>query len=179
MTLLALDLGTNLGWARLQGRSVTGYGTVHCAPTTRRPFGRWTKFRDFILAEIREHRIDVIAYELPIAHSSNPGQFRTVQVFGGFLAQLEAIADANGWDAKRLQGYDLAKAKKAWTGSGAANKDHMVAEARRRGFRPDTDNAADALAVLHLAAEMAGLLDPMIPVQVTRAPMRDPFEVCA
>src|SRR3546814_10184520 len=62
--------------------------------------------------------------------------------------------------------------KKAWTGWGDTSKDGMIAEARRRGFRPDSDNAADALAILNWAlttgpARGAGLGDGSLPDPAT------------
>lgn len=41
--------------------------------------------------------------------------------------------------------------KKHWTGRGNADKGAMQAEARRRGYRPESDNDADALAILDWA----------------------------
>lgn len=46
--------------------------------------------------------------------------------------------------------------KKFWTGKGNAKKPDMMAEARKRGFEPDTDNEADALAGWHWLQAQAG-----------------------
>src|SRR3546814_15235042 len=68
----------------------------------------------------------------------------------------------------KVRTVGVGEIKKHWTGWGDTSKDGMIAEARRRGFRPDSDNAADALAILNWAlttgpARGAGLGDGSLP----------------
>ena len=66
-------------------------------------------------------------------------------MYGGFLAHLTA------WCEKRAvpyQGIPVGTIKRAATGKGNANKEAMVAAMRARGYDPETDNDADALALL-------------------------------
>jgi hypothetical protein len=51
----------------------------------------------------------------------------------------------------RVVAYQVGHVKLFWTGAGNADKAAMMAQAKVRGFRVVDDNAADALAMLHLA----------------------------
>jgi hypothetical protein len=66
-------------------------------------------------------------------------------IYGGLMAHLTS------WCEERripYQGIPVGTIKKAATGKGNADKDAMIAEARRRGYNPGDDNEADALLLL-------------------------------
>jgi hypothetical protein len=48
-------------------------------------------------------------------------------------------------------GVPVGTIKKFWTGKGSCRKSAMISEAQARGFNPQDDNDADALAILHYA----------------------------
>ncbi|MDN7456570.1 polynucleotidyl transferase [Burkholderia cenocepacia] len=158
MNILALDLGTSCGWALARGTDLT-YGTKNLAARAKDgPGQRWLKFR----AMLGNHyaaagEIHAIYYEHVIAHGTreHPNVI-AAHVYGGFLAHLEAWCDVQ---RVRLVPVSVGTVKKVWTGRGNANKDAMVAEARKRGFKvgADEDDTADALAILHVGLKQEGV----------------------
>ncbi|MCC3262572.1 hypothetical protein LLE87_30850, partial [Paenibacillus polymyxa] len=65
-----------------------------------------------------------------------------------FLCLVEMLADSH---RIRLMPLGVKTIKKFWTGNGNADKETMTAQAKARGYRPESDNDADALAILHWA----------------------------
>jgi hypothetical protein len=152
--ILALDLGTNCGWALCRNGSIT-YGTKDFSPKrSDGPGQRWLKFRALLANQYNAAgELEAVYYEEVMAHGTkeNPNVI-AAHIYGGFLAHLEAWCDVQ---RVRLVPVSVGTVKKTWTGNGKAKKDQMVAEARRRGFKVDldADDTADALAVLHLAIQ--------------------------
>ncbi|VVE00226.1 hypothetical protein PIN31115_02065 [Pandoraea iniqua] len=147
-SILALDLGTKLGWASVGRNGHVRSGSLTCAPRSREAAGqRWSRFRELLTdcyAELGE--IHAVYFEDVKRHG--PNQVIAAHVYGGFLAHLEH------WCAGRnieMTGVGVGQVKKAWTGAGNAKKPEMIAAAQARGFRPKDDNEADALAILSLA----------------------------
>lgn len=68
--------------------------------------------------------------------------------YGGFLAQLTAWCERHGVP---YQGVPVGTIKKFATGKGNADKVAMIEATKRWGHRPEDDNEADALALLHWA----------------------------
>lgn len=158
VNILALDLGTYCGFALSCGGVIT-YGTRNLSARAKDgPGQRWLKFR----AMLGNHyaaagEIHAIYYEHVIAHGTreHPNVI-AAHVYGGFLAHLEAWCDVQ---RVRLVPVSVGTVKKVWTGRGNANKDAMVAEARKRGFKvgADEDDTADALAILHVGLKQEGV----------------------
>lgn len=143
--ILALDLATVTGWAvrRRDGRIVSG--TADFRPRKGwSPGQRWQRFRSFLAETIVNHQVHAIAYEDVRRHMSTD----SAHCYGALQAIMEMVADSNRLS---LYPHGVGVVKKAWTGAGDASKDGMVAEAKRRGFRPSDDNEADALAILNVA----------------------------
>lgn len=148
-TILALDLGTTLGWAlRLTGHVISGveqfkFGRFEGGGMRYLRFARWLdEARAFAgvgavyFEEVRRHR------GVDAAHA-----------YGGFLAQLTAWCEHHGIP---YQGVPVATIKKFATGKGNADKVAMVAAMVERGHAPADDNEADALALLHWAISQEG-----------------------
>jgi Holliday junction resolvasome RuvABC endonuclease subunit len=149
--ILALDIGTQCGWALKNGDARIRSGSVSFAAKARDAAGqRWLKFTAHLSALKREvGELHAIYYEEVMAHGTreNPNVI-AAHVYGGFLAQLEIFCDVN---RIRLIPVSVGTIKKSFTGNGRAKKEAVIAEARRRGFRPADDNEADSLAILHFA----------------------------
>lgn len=145
-TVLALDLGTKCGYALRRRDGTIIHGTEVFTPRKSwTPGQRWQRFRSWLSTVINENQVHVIAFERVVfAHSSASAS----DVYGAFKCLVEIAADQH-----RCELLDVAvpTVKKHFTGSGRADKTAMIAEAKRRGFRPDSDNAADALAILSWA----------------------------
>lgn len=147
MTTLALDLGTNLGWAvhRADGRVESG--TERFDPGKGGPGVRWLRFRYWLIDMKAAHEpLTLIAFEEIVGHA--PNATYAAHLYGGFVAHLQAFGEHH---QIAYRGFHNGKIKKAWTGNGAAKKDQMVARCKELGFNPGTDNEADAIALLHLA----------------------------
>jgi Holliday junction resolvasome RuvABC endonuclease subunit len=148
MTILALDLGTKLGWAVSFGKGPDGkldvlHGTTEFRVGRHESAGhRWIRFRTW-LGQIAEGHgpLECVYYEEVRAHKG----VDAAHMYGGFLANLQAWCVKKGIE---YCGIPVGQIKKSWTGKGNANKAAMIAEAQKRGFSPETDNDADALALL-------------------------------
>ncbi|WP_103035292.1 crossover junction endodeoxyribonuclease RuvC [Castellaniella caeni] len=149
--LLALDLGNYTGYAVRRRDGTIIHGTENFSPRKSwTPGQRWFRYRSWLSALIEREQIHVVTFERVVfGHSSASAS----DAYGGFKALTEMVADAHHCD---LSSVAVPTIKKHWTGSGRAKKPDMIAEARRRGFRPDSDNAADALAILHWAIDQEG-----------------------
>jgi Holliday junction resolvasome RuvABC endonuclease subunit len=141
--LLALDLGTKMGWATLDdvcGVLVVNSGVENFKPTRFAStgmryamFGKWLRslggVNHVVFEEVRRHA------GVDAAHA-----------YGGFMAILQTFCEENGVDYNAVP---VGTIKKFWTGKGNAKKEKMIAEANSRGFDVADDNEADALALLH------------------------------
>lgn len=153
MNILALDLGTKTGWAMHQtGGRITG-GTAKTAPkASEHPGQRWINFRQH-LADCKRQagEIHVVYFEDVKNHTG----ILAAHAYGGFRANLESWCALNNI---RMVPVGVGQIKKHWTGKGNAQKPLMIAEARRRGFKPVDDNHADALAILGYGLDAEGLV---------------------
>lgn len=147
VNILALDLGTKLGWALLPRGGQITHGTESFAPRKSwSPGQRWQRFRTFLHEVVSRQNVHVIAYEDVKRHAGTDA----AHAYGAFLALTELVADSH---RVRLAPVGVGTIKKHWTGKGNADKAAMLAEARGRGFRPESDNDADALAILSWAMQ--------------------------
>jgi len=144
--VLGLDLGTHTGWALRRRDGTISHGTENFTPGRNWTAGqRWMRYRSWLSALIDREQIHAITFERVVfGHSSASAS----DVYGGFRALTEMVADAHHCE---LSSVAVPTIKKHWTGHGHAKKLEMIAEAKRRGFRPIDDNASDALAILHYA----------------------------
>lgn len=141
-TRLALDLGTNTGWAlRRDGTTISGTASFKVG---RYEGGgmRYLRFQRW-LDELARDGVDSIWFEEVRRHAGTDA----AHVYGGLLATLTAWCEHHGIP---YSGVPVGSIKKHATGKGNANKDAMIAAAVARGFTPVDDNEADALALLHM-----------------------------
>lgn len=151
VALLALDLGTQTGWAALDGFGVITSGSESFKPRRFEGGGmRYLRFKRW-LTEIKQScdGIDAVYFEEVRRHAG----VDAAHAYGGFMAHLTAWCEHHQIP---YQGVPVGTIKKHATGKGNANKDQMIGAARLRGHAPDDDNEADALALLHWAIETQG-----------------------
>ena len=147
-SILALDLGTQTGWA-LHGRD----GDITSGSETFKPQRfegggmRYLRFKRWLI-EIKQSvdGIDAVFFEEVRRHVG----VDAAHAYGGFMAHLTAWCEHHQIP---YQGVPVGTIKKHATGKGNANKEQMVTAARQRGHAPADDNEADALAILHWAIE--------------------------
>jgi Holliday junction resolvasome RuvABC endonuclease subunit len=143
MTILALDLGTKLGWAVAFGPEDILHGTVEFRTGRFEGGGmRWLRFRKWLDGMADHHGpVEAVYFEEVRRHVATDA----AHMYGGFLAHLTAWCERR---AIPYQGVPVGTIKKHATGKGNATKDAMIAAAKARGFTPETDNDADAIALL-------------------------------
>lgn len=145
VNILALDLGTKLGWAVRSRDGRVAHGTQVFTPRASwSPGQRWLRARSFLSELITSRQVHAIAYEDVKRHMGTDA----AHAYGAFLCLVEMLADSH---RLHLLPVGVKTIKKHWTGNGNADKAAMEAQARARGFRPESDNDADALAILHWA----------------------------
>lgn len=143
MRLLALDLGTSCGFAILKDGKF-GSGTKKLR-VDKRAFGsRFLDFRNWLLQIIALHDIREIYFERVYGHSGT----EAAHVYGGLMYTLATVClELN----LKCVGFTVQMIKKFMTGKGNATKEEMISAAKSRGFRPKTDDEADAIAIMLLA----------------------------
>lgn len=151
MAILALDLGSQLGWALRLREGTFSSGTVAFKPGRFEGAGMgFLRFRHW-LDELAKTSggLDAIYFEEVRAHAGT----LAAQVYGGFLAHLTAWCE---WKHVPYRGVPVATIKKHATGKGNADKKAVIAAMQAKGFEPQDDNEADALAILHWAIMQGG-----------------------
>lgn len=147
--VLALDLGTQCGWAVATREGKFSSGSDRFDPKRcGGPGKRWLSFREFLTARAREAGgIQAVYYEdVKQPFASN----LAARAYCGLLAILELWCAANNIP---LYGVGVGTIKKHATGKGNATKDQMIAASIKRGLKVADDNEADAVALLAYALE--------------------------
>ncbi len=142
-SILALDLGSQLGWAvRLHNGPVVS-GTISFKPGRFEGAGMgFLRFQRWLEeTEASSRPLGSIYFEEVRAHAGT----LAAQVYGGFVSHLTAWCEAK---AIPYQGVPVATIKKSATGKGNADKKAVIAAVTAKGFHPHDDNEADALALL-------------------------------
>ena len=143
MKLLALDLGTNMGFAIFKdGKFISGTRKLG---TYKEKFGaRFHEFRTWLLNIIAKHNIEAVYFERVFRHKG----VEAAHCYGGFLYMLASVCFQQKIPCIS---FSVQAIKKFMTGKGNATKDEMIAAARQKGFNPMDDNEADAIAIMLLA----------------------------
>lgn len=147
LPVLALDLATHCGFALRTSRTITS-GTVDF--TERRNEtrgGRLWRFQQWLADFHAATPLVLVAYERVNGHMRGPAQACYAQFEGVLLC----------WCAKRqipVRAVPVSTLKRAIAGTGKADKSQMIAAVAARGFTPNDDNEADALAVLLYATRV-------------------------
>lgn len=143
MNILALDLGTNTGFAIYNGESIIS-GTTKLRHSKSASGLRFLNFRRWLIETIKIHGINEIYYERVYRHCGT----KAGHVYGGFLYHLAAVVEELN---VKCTGIPVTTIKKLTTGNGKATKEEMMKAARNSGFNPQDDNEADSLAILMIA----------------------------
>ncbi|MBF0308110.1 MAG: hypothetical protein HQL56_01090 [Magnetococcales bacterium] len=147
MAILALDLGTNTGWAIRHSDGSIVSGTNKFAPGRFEGGGMsFLRFRAWLNGVAEAGKIDRVTFEEVRRHIGTTA----AHVYGGFLATLSAWCEERGIP---YQGVPVGTIKLHATGKGNAGKDLMIEAMQAKGHAPGDDNEADALAILYWAME--------------------------
>lgn len=149
--ILALDLGTATGWALQNEYGSIVSGTAHFKPRRFEGGGmRYLRFKHW-LTETKNvtGAINAVYFEEVRRHAG----VDAAHAYGGFLAHLTAWCEHHGIP---YGGVPVGTIKRFITGKGNADKDAVIAAVKARGYAPEDDNEADALALLHWALSQGG-----------------------
>lgn len=143
--ILALDVATKTGWAvGYNSPEDITYGTKHF--TDVHHFGALgAALSGFIADMVHDHRPDIIAMEKPWLMRNN-----VARRLNGMCFMVEVVAHNLGIPFREFAPMSI---KKHWVGSGRADKKQMLAAAKLRGYLPEDDNQADAIALLDLTVQ--------------------------
>lgn len=142
MGILALDLATKTGWAHMPSAGMIQSGVWDFRPKRFEGGGmRYVRFQALLRELHRAEPIKTIYFEEVRRHIGTDA----AHIYGGLLAHLSAWCDQ---EEVPYSGVPVGTIKKWATGKGNANKAAMVEAMVARGFLPDDDNEADALAIL-------------------------------
>jgi Holliday junction resolvasome RuvABC endonuclease subunit len=150
-TILALDLGTQTGWAlRSQDNSIHSGSQSFKSQRFEGGGMRFLRFKRW-LTEIKgaSDQIDAVYFEEVRRHVG----VDAAHVYGGLMATLTAWCEHH---QIAYQGVPVGTIKKHATGKGNASKDDMMAAMRAQGHVINDDNQADALALLAWAVAEQG-----------------------
>jgi Holliday junction resolvasome RuvABC endonuclease subunit len=149
--ILTLDLGTKTGWAAQLDDGAIISGTKTFKPGRFEGGGmRYLRFSDW-LNDLSDHAgpFKTIWFEEVRSHKG----VDAAHAYGGFLATLTQWAEK---ESIPYAGVSVGTIKKHATGQGNANKDAMIEAVKARGFKPQDDNEADAIALLLWAVDKEG-----------------------
>jgi Holliday junction resolvasome RuvABC endonuclease subunit len=133
--IIALDPGKRVGWARSDGVCGT-LDLSHCAD-----IGELCDFFcDWLADQILDHQPHVLVLERPFGRAAFTADLPAVLV-----GVAHMVAHRHGMERRELSASAI---KKAVVGTGRASKADVKAVVIQGGWRPDSDHAADACAVL-------------------------------
>lgn len=148
--ILALDLATVTGWASGSPGDTPRCGTIELPRPVERDNGpSYASFVDWLNGMIQLQRPRLLAIEASYVAAGRNINARTVELAGGLLAIGELIAYRRAISCRVKA---VASVRKHFVGKGSATKDQVYQECRRRGWAPDSLDAADALALWDCAA---------------------------
>ena len=144
--VMALDVGTSMGWALRRPGAVLS-GTKSFAERRGESRGdRLTRF-DMWLSGWARQGLTLIAYEQVMFHGKFNGVL-TAHAYGQYEGVILMCASRHSIPVKSVPTATL---KKAITGKGNAKKagpGGMIEAIKARGFKPADDDEADAIGVL-------------------------------
>ena len=142
-TTLALDLGTQTGWAIANGKKVIQSGVDDLSVTKFDSYGQtFVNFKHLLRRLHKRHNFDTVYYEAVRKHIATDAAHK----YGGFMAALQTFCLEREIEFK---GVPVQTIKKSFTGKGNADKLAMLREAANRGHTPADDNEADAIAIAY------------------------------
>lgn len=140
-SILCLDLGTKTGWAINADGEIT-HGSESFATKRHEGAGmRLLKFKHWLERVVMVNNITEIYYEEIRRHLGTDA----AHVYGAFQGQVQVLCVEKNIP---FSSVPVGTIKKSATGKGNADKQQMIDAAVQKGFKPQDDNAADALHLL-------------------------------
>ena len=144
MRVLGLDAASTLGWC--VGPDASAWG-IWKLPEKVNNGRRLLEFSIWLNRMILEHKPDTLIIEAPLAGKS----VAVTRILFGLFVIGQVLAAKHGIRFLEIYPSSL---KKFFTGDGRAQKDDMIAECLRRGFKITNHNCADAFALVAYAVSV-------------------------
>lgn len=141
MTVLALDLGKNIGWVKGGAVGPVQSGTFPLEDTT--DLGEWLRSADPFLTSGVLRGVSSIAIEQPFMGKS----LWPMQKLSALLGHIVYYASFEGVGWKQVEMVGVSTGKKKLAGSGRAEKEDMIAAAIAWGLDDPDEHEADALGI--------------------------------
>lgn len=138
----SLDLATMTGecWGPPDAVPTLGHNRL---PSTGPDVGKFlSEFRKWFVARLDVVCPDLVSFEAPILHKVT--QIATTRKLQGLAGVTEMICHEEGIACFEATTSEV---KKQLAGHGRAEKEEMIAAARRYGLSPSDDNEADAFGI--------------------------------
>lgn len=149
--ILALDIGTQTGWALSCVSTDTKQldSGMQKFTTKKKEHSalRWMRFKAWVNQMISEKNIHAVYYERVMNHAG----IRAGHCYGAFEAIIEVACYTHNCE---ITGIGVGTIKKFATGKGNASKQEMVHAAYEAGFAVRGDDEADAIHLLRYALSL-------------------------
>ena len=132
-SIIGIDPGTSCGWAVFDGTWESGVWDLK-VPKHEVDGYRYATLRKYLRALILTRHPDVLYYEEVRRHLGTDAS----HVYGGIMGIIKSECFVMGLDCR---GVNVGTVKKVATGKGNANKEAMIAAAKKRW--PDFDGGDD------------------------------------
>ena len=145
MDILALDVATKTGWASNSGKVLRSGITSFAIKRGESPGMRFLRCRSWLeeVYGLLNKKVNVIVYE----QAQHRGGAATM-VCVGLVTEVQAFASKYNIEMMPVHTGTL---KKFSTGNGRASKKDMVKAAKKKGWKPEDHNEADAQLLLEYA----------------------------
>lgn len=148
-TLLALDLGTSTGYALRGSTGLIVHGTWNLKPDRFEGGGmRFLRFQRYLTELHKASPIDMLFYEEVRRHRGTTAAHIYGGLWGHLTAWCESQVPAVPYGPATVQAI-----KSYATGKGNADKDAVKAAVEAWGFKVETSDEADAIALLRMKIE--------------------------
>jgi Holliday junction resolvasome RuvABC endonuclease subunit len=146
--ILALDLGTNLGWAVIDKNGVKASGKEDLAPSRVEGGGmRWVRLHEHLNSINAKYPVSLVSIE--DVQGGHTGLW-AAHMYGGFQHHVTYWCEIN---VIPYTGFGVGQIKKHITGSGSASKEAVIRAVQSKGHKTVDDNEADAIALAYLTLE--------------------------
>ncbi len=151
MNILALDVGEYTGWATLiDGKKESGVEHLKHKGSESLGF-KYLRFSDLLNNLHNIGHFNIIIYEKPHGLKGH-----AIESINGYITRIHefiALRESHG-EKIEYRGESPARIKKYATGNGRASKDDMIKWFNINiGREPETDDEADAMALLFFACD--------------------------
>lgn len=155
--IMTLDLATKTGWACSRESGVPAYGVRRIGRPQCSDGEFFCDFFGWLSDMIVVEAPRAMIFEAPIL-TAGKTSVQTARRLMGLAVFAEMLGTKNG--IPRVFEANNSTVRKFFTGNGRAQKEDVVRECQRRGWAPQDDNAADALAILAYAQHCFGPAKP-------------------